>query len=216
MKELKKQLSLLKNSVPRDTDKIKQLSHFIRRKISHSSTDVSSSQDMSRNLASSFWKTCQTIFDASKKVSPCFSCLAAYDYFKNLLTDRNGSSFSTPSWFPPMPNASVPFATHPPTYQEVNKAIQKAKNRSAPCPLDQVSIIVFKKCPILRTYLTKLLAECWSSSDIPKIWGSGQTILLYKMALPTTLKTFALLLITRESFYNLLLIKILAPFFVFA
>ena len=79
-----------------------------------------------------------------------------------------------------MPNASVPFATHPPTYQEVNKAIQKAKNRSSPCPLDQVSIIVFKKCPILRTYLTKLLAECWSSSDIPKIWGSGLTILLHK------------------------------------
>ena len=87
MKELKKQLRLLKNSVPRDTDKIKQLSHFIRRKVSHSSIEVNSDQDLPRNLASSFWKTCQTIFDVSKKVSPCFSCLAAYDYFTNLLAN---------------------------------------------------------------------------------------------------------------------------------
>ena len=31
------------------------------------------------------------------------------------------------------------------------------KSSASPCPLDQVSIIVLKKCPYLRTYLWKII-----------------------------------------------------------
>ena len=57
------------------------------------------------------------------------------------------------------------------------------KASSSPCPFDQISVLVLKKCPIVRTYVLKLLEHCWEKSLIPEFWKNGLTVLAYKKGL---------------------------------
>ena len=68
----------------------------------------------------------------------------------------------------------------PPTYQQVTNIIRKMKASGSPCPLDQISIICFKRCPFLRSYLTYLIHAVLSSGSIPSEWKKACTILIHK------------------------------------
>ena len=48
------------------------------------------------------------------------------------------------------------------TYKEITKIVFKMKSPASPGPLDQVSIIVLKKCPYLRTYLWRIISASWT------------------------------------------------------
>ena len=76
------------------------------------------------------------------------------------------------------PNVSVD--NEPPTYKEIMKIITKMKGSGSPCPLDQVSVIVLKRCPILRTYVWKIMEFCWKNKYFPIVWKNGITVLIYK------------------------------------
>ena len=52
---------------------------------------------------------------------------------------------------------TINFDLELPTYTEITKIISKMKSSVSPCPLDQVSVIAFKKWPILRSHLTKII-----------------------------------------------------------
>ena len=54
------------------------------------------------------------------------------------------------------------------------------KSSGSPCPLDQLSIICFKRCPYLRSYLTDLIREIWLSKTVPAEWKKACTILIHK------------------------------------
>ena len=54
------------------------------------------------------------------------------------------------------------------------------KASGSPCPLNQISIICFKKCPFLRTYLRAICEEIWATKEIPSIWCKATTIHIYK------------------------------------
>ena len=54
------------------------------------------------------------------------------------------------------------------------------KASGSPSPLDQLSIISFKRCPFLRTYLADLIHAVWLSSTIPSEWKKACTILIHK------------------------------------
>ena len=54
------------------------------------------------------------------------------------------------------------------------------KTSGSPCPLDQLSIICFKRCPLLRSYLTELFRAVWLSGTIPDEWKKACTILIHK------------------------------------
>ena len=54
------------------------------------------------------------------------------------------------------------------------------KTSGSPCPLDQISIIAFKRSPYLRTYLTEILSLAWKAKTIPDIWKNSVTILIHK------------------------------------
>ena len=54
------------------------------------------------------------------------------------------------------------------------------KSSGCPCPLDQISILVFKHCPHLRSYLTAVLEQVWESGKIPEVWKKATTILIHK------------------------------------
>ena len=49
-----------------------------------------------------------------------------------------------------------------------------------PCPLDQVSIISFKRCPYLHYYLTDLIRSAWSSGVVLSTWKRACTVLVHK------------------------------------
>ena len=54
------------------------------------------------------------------------------------------------------------------------------KSSGCPCPLDQISSICFKRCPFLRTVITRLLRTIWRSGSIPHEWKKACTILAHK------------------------------------
>ena len=49
------------------------------------------------------------------------------------------------------------FDLKPPTYKEITGVINKLKSSGSPCLHDQMSIIILKRCPILRTEIPELL-----------------------------------------------------------
>ena len=52
------------------------------------------------------------------------------------------------------------------------------KTSGSPSPLDQISIICFKRCPYLRTYLTELIQAVWFSGTVPDGWKKACAILI--------------------------------------
>ena len=88
--------------------------------------------------------------------------------------------FNIPSWIPKLSDPEVQFNLDPPTYQQISNVIRKMKSSGLPCPLDQLSIICFKRCPYLRTYLTELIRESWLSGIVPTEWKRACTILIHK------------------------------------
>ena len=76
-------------------------------------------------------------------------------------------------------SAGIEFATvKPPTYKEIMKIIMKMKSSGSPYPLDQISEIILKRCPIRRTYV-------WKNKYFPTKWKNGITVLIYKKQDPT-------------------------------
>ena len=54
------------------------------------------------------------------------------------------------------------------------------KTSGRPCPLDQISVICFKRCPYLRTVITEVIAVVWKSGRVPSAWKRASTILVHK------------------------------------
>jgi hypothetical protein len=68
----------------------------------------------------------------------------------------------------------------PPTYQEITNVTRQMKLSGSPCPLDQISIICFKRRPYLRSYLTEIIHVAWSRGVVPSEWKKACTILIHK------------------------------------
>ena len=75
-------------------------------------------------------------------------------------------------------NPATDFKMQPPTYAEVTNVIMKMKSSASPCPLDQISVIVFKKCLVLCSRLTNILQTACTEKTFPYLWNSG--VLAYK------------------------------------
>lgn len=89
------------------------------------------------------------------------------------------------------------------------------KSRASPCPIDQISIICFKRCTYLRSFILKICTEISKSNEVPKAWKKATTILIHKKGdpndpanfrpitlLPVTLKIFTSL--TRDKIFEFL------------
>ena len=75
---------------------------------------------------------------------------------------------------------TIHFNIERPSYAEITKIIMKIKLSASSCPNDAISIIAFKKCPILRSHLVKIIQTDWTEKTFPKIWRSGVTVLAHK------------------------------------
>ena len=56
----------------------------------------------------------------------------------------------------------------------------RAKTSGSSCPFDQLSPIILKRCPILRTVLHRIITQCWIQKKIPQCWKKAATILIFK------------------------------------
>ena len=74
------------------------------------------------------------------------------------------------------------FNSEPPSYREITKIVNKMKSSGSPCPHDQMSIIILKRCPYIRTLLHRIITHCWQKQIFPEEWRYAFTILFYKRA----------------------------------
>ena len=97
----------------------------------------------------------KNILNRNDSALPSFSFKQCFEYFtKTSAVVHPNKLFHIPRWIPKLSDPIVQFALEPLTYHQVTNIIRKMKASGSPCPLDQVSIICFKRCPFLRSYLT--------------------------------------------------------------
>ena len=133
------------------------------------------------SMSKSKLKKCLRELDKSDEAEPNFNEASCFEYFKSVFSERaKHRLFNFPSWLKPFVDPEIDFNLECPSYSEVTKVIRKMKSRGSPCPLDQISIIPFKRCPILRTQLWRLVCKCWQETQIPSIWKRAVTILIRK------------------------------------
>ena len=74
-------------------------------------------------------------------------------------------------------NPTAEFHMQTPTYTEVTKVIINMRSSAPPFPLNQISVIACKKCPILRSRLKNILQTAWTAKTFPDVWKSGVAVL---------------------------------------
>ena len=112
---------------------------------------------------------------------PTFNLIECEAYFRKTLSQPlRSAGFSLPHWIPTLSPPTVSFDDSPPSYREITRIINKCKSSASPCPFDQISAIMLKNCPILRTLLHSLMVQCWLQKDVPSCWKTSMTILIYK------------------------------------
>ena len=114
-------------------------------------------------------------------ILPLFDKDKCTQYFSKVFKSSKNHEFVLPSWIPHLPEpANSDFNINLPTCQEVTRVIRRMKAGKSPCPLDQVSVIVLKRCPYLRTFLTSIIEKVWQTKRIPSAWKAATTILINK------------------------------------
>ena len=132
-------------------------------------------------IKKNFWRHVKNNITNEPSVLPSFNKADCLSLFKKCFSVKSpNNSFSIPSWIPSLATPQVPFNLDPPSYQQVTRTIRSMKASASPCRLDQASIISFKCCPFLWSYLTQLISAVWPSGTVPSAWKKACTVLVHK------------------------------------
>ena len=208
----------MKQSANADIAEIKYVSRLLRDILRDNTSCQVNADLMNRgySISKNFWGYVKKIFNKKDEILPSFSMNECFDYFARTLSSVNPTKvFNLPSWIPTLSDPVIPFNLEPPTYQQISNVIRKMKASGSPCPLDQLSIICFKRCPFLRTYLSEIIRTAWSAGSVPNEWKRACTILIHKKEnandpanfRPITLQSVPLKVFTsclRNNIFNLL------------
>ena len=85
---------------------------------------------------------------------------------------------------------TISFNLSPPTYQEITQIIKRMKSSGSPCLLDQISIIYFKLCPYLRSFIFNICTKALGSNTLSAQWIKAATILIHKKGDPSLPENF--------------------------
>ena len=77
------------------------------------------------------------------------------------------------------PKRTIPYNLFSPSYKQITK-IRRMKVSGSPCPLANLSVIPFKRCLYLRTYLTEPFSLLWNFGEIPMSWKRACAVLVHK------------------------------------
>ena len=123
----------------------------------------------------------KTNLNSSASPFPSFNMATCTTFFRDFFRAKQLSkSFKIPSWIPSLPQPTIPYNLSSPSYQQITKIVHRMKASGSPCPLDKLSVIPFKRCPYLRTYLAELFSFHWNSGEIPMNWKRACTVLVHK------------------------------------
>ena len=112
---------------------------------------------------------------------PSFDGLTCTNFFAKFFSPVNAAKkFEIPDWIPTLPLPNSPLDLSPPSYKQITKVVRRIKASGSPCALDQLSIIPFKRCPYLRSYLTEVFCIIWQSGETPDEWKKACTVLIHK------------------------------------
>ena len=111
---------------------------------------------------------------------PTFTIKICEDFFRKVLKKSCNSTFDIPHWIPKLNPPTSPYQDTPPTYKEIATAIKKSRSGASASLLDQLSLIILKRCPFLRTVLHAIIVKCWEKREIPNCWKASVTVLIYK------------------------------------
>ena len=143
---------------------------------------VNTNIDNDKYIRNKFWGYVKNFLSRKSTVLATFNkddCLSFFT--KSFSTTSPRQRFVIPSWTPSLSYPHVPFNIDPPSYQQITNIIRNKTTSASPCPLDQVSIISFKRCPCLRSYLTGLIRHAWFSGVVPSsAWKRACTVLVHK------------------------------------
>jgi len=152
---LKKRLhSLKRNATPNSSTEKRYVSSLICKKLINNVTNNNNGPVVwyQKDIRSKFWTTCHKLFASALNAIPTFDISKCYDYFKATLSITNvNRSFKDVSWMPRLAHPTQAYNASPPSYSDVARALNKCKAKASACPFDQLSIVILKRCPILRT-----------------------------------------------------------------
>ena len=75
--------------------------------------------------------------------------------FERVLAKGKNNDFRIPTWIKTLNEPSYNFNLDPLSYREFTKVIMKMKCGASLCPLNQISVIPFRKFPYLRTFFVR-------------------------------------------------------------
>ena len=103
------------------------------------------------------------------------------DFLKKTLTlNKNKRKFEFPAWMKKLNEPLNVFDLKPTIYKEITSIINKLKSRGSPCLHDQMNCVVPKRCPILRTFIRKIISHCWRERKFLSCWKHAFTTLIQK------------------------------------
>ena len=186
-RQLKLKLRELKTAQYPREDEIKFVSGLLRSKYNpNKKKRINSNISHELQIKSNFWKYCRSTFESKETAKPCFDESTCYTFFKNRQRAKHvNKSFSSPVWMKKLNQPSKEFDLSPPSYREIASIIRKMKSSGSPCPFDQISVIVLKRCPIVRTMIWKIIEKSWEIGKVPTVWKNGLTVLIHKNGVNT-------------------------------
>ena len=118
-----------------------------------------------------FWQFARKLLDdnSTNSITPHFTQEKAHGFFQEVY-HAEPRNFVQPAWMPIPNKPQSEFDSEEIHEDELFTAIKRSKSSSTPSPFDQVSYLVFKRCPSLRITLLDLFNACWSQSVIPTQW----------------------------------------------
>ena len=168
VKSLKRCLTQLKQTNG-EIEEIRFVSKLIRSKLSKREP-VSVNDNLTERLKLKFWSTCHDLFNKATNSIPTFTIEICEKYFQKVLECIHSSRFLIPGWIPKLNPPKFEYDDTPPSYKEIATAVNRCRAAASPCPLDGLSVIILKRCPIIRTLLHLIIKECWKQRRIPSCW----------------------------------------------
>ena len=109
------------------------------------------------------WQYAKELLDdgAANQTTPEFGEEVSADYLKDVY-HSTPKIFNCSDWMPTPQPPTEEFYCKEITTEEVQFAIKHMKITSTPFPFDQVSYMIFKRCPSLRMALVDLFNYCWA------------------------------------------------------
>ena len=108
-------------------------------------------------MPKNFWHHCKKFIKTPSFILPEFDKQECSNYFRKSLAVVK--LFAIPDWISKFNDPSVEFDLSPPTYNKICKIDKIMKASGSPCPLDQISIICFKRWSILCSLVLEVCEE---------------------------------------------------------